>query len=671
VPLRLAGDVQDDGLPSRNVSVEWVMVSGPGTASFSPANAPGTLVSFSQPGTYMLRLMGDDSQLSASDDVTVTVAPPPVQIVSLTPDSAAPGQATVTIRTKYSHFVNGTTEANFGDGLSVGGAAANTFGKVVVLDATTATAQVQVAGDAALGTRTVIVRTGTEVAAKADAFIVGALGTPIAIRVNPTDPIVAPGGSITVQPQLVDAAGNVVSTGNPAFTLTVTPKPGKTEGNAPQVNGLTVSFPKLAKQFRNRNVEVDPEGRYADGHPADPNYGKETGGIYTLTVQAGGLTGSVDVAVLPSGTAEVTLKVHEYSRDLSAVMKALQLAAVSHDVSAVLAAKAQLAGVLATTGYSWKMLSSNNVLAPPNGYPVSLAQVQGHFTNGPDDAQFASVLDALIVHLRNTRERLEAIDMSRISDSDLDAWQAANATYKMLSDQLAALSPEPLGLVANSYRLNTILRDEAPRLLDTMARKAMEFLNQMPGQQQVQSMSVINQSGIADINFYLNIMAKLFPLATNTAGTLNGNITELGITLANSLANIALANILNYFSSGSLTIDYVMCGADFSFACPNYPNTYVEGSGFGSNPEDNAVTLIGCLNSNAIRTLVGLKMRGGLERGVRYRRVDSLGFFHQVACGLSLGGPGLLVGGNSDGDSAWPVQWRQRDGVPQRLVTGE
>src|SRR5256885_11708826 len=155
--------------------------------------------------------------------------------------------------------------------------------------------------------------------------------------------------------------------------------------------------------------------------------------------------------------------------------------------------------------------------------------------------------------------------MANISNADLDALKAANATYKTLTDQLAPLSPETLGVVANSRQLNAILRDEAPKLLDTLGRKAMEFLNQMPLQEQMQSMTMIRQSSVADIDFYLNVMSELFPLATDTASYLEGNITELGLTLANSLANIALANILNYFRSGSVAIDYVMCGADFSF----------------------------------------------------------------------------------------------------------
>ena len=69
----LAGSVGDDGLPTgATVTVAWTKVSGPGTATFANASAPSTTVTFSDPGTYVLRLSASDTELQASDDVTVT-----------------------------------------------------------------------------------------------------------------------------------------------------------------------------------------------------------------------------------------------------------------------------------------------------------------------------------------------------------------------------------------------------------------------------------------------------------------------------------------------------------------------------------------------------------------------------------------------------------------------
>jgi len=73
----LDGTVSDDGLPNPPgaVSTTWSLVSGPATVTFGDASAVDTTASFSVDGTYVLRLTGDDGELSASDEVTVTVNP--------------------------------------------------------------------------------------------------------------------------------------------------------------------------------------------------------------------------------------------------------------------------------------------------------------------------------------------------------------------------------------------------------------------------------------------------------------------------------------------------------------------------------------------------------------------------------------------------------------------
>jgi hypothetical protein len=77
----LSGSVTDDGLPDPpgTTTHSWSKVSGPGTVTFGDTSALATSASFSSAGTYVLRLTGDDSALTASDDLTVTVAdvPPP------------------------------------------------------------------------------------------------------------------------------------------------------------------------------------------------------------------------------------------------------------------------------------------------------------------------------------------------------------------------------------------------------------------------------------------------------------------------------------------------------------------------------------------------------------------------------------------------------------------
>lgn len=70
----LSGSVSDDGLPAGGgIKTTWSEVSGPGAVTFADASALATTVTFSGPGAYVLRLTASDSQLSAGDDLVVSI----------------------------------------------------------------------------------------------------------------------------------------------------------------------------------------------------------------------------------------------------------------------------------------------------------------------------------------------------------------------------------------------------------------------------------------------------------------------------------------------------------------------------------------------------------------------------------------------------------------------
>jgi PKD repeat protein len=74
----LLGTITDDGLPvGGTLTSQWTQVSGPGHATFASAAVAATSVTFDEPGTYVLRLTANDSALTASGDVTITVNPRP------------------------------------------------------------------------------------------------------------------------------------------------------------------------------------------------------------------------------------------------------------------------------------------------------------------------------------------------------------------------------------------------------------------------------------------------------------------------------------------------------------------------------------------------------------------------------------------------------------------
>ncbi len=73
---KLSGGGCDDGFPrGANLALNWSKVSGPGDVAFTTPNSPVTEASFTAPGEYVLRLTTNDSEHSASDEVTVTVLP--------------------------------------------------------------------------------------------------------------------------------------------------------------------------------------------------------------------------------------------------------------------------------------------------------------------------------------------------------------------------------------------------------------------------------------------------------------------------------------------------------------------------------------------------------------------------------------------------------------------
>src|SRR6185436_12273760 len=72
----LNGSVSDDGLPSGStLTSTWSKVSGPGTVTFANPNVTVTTATFSVAGDYVLQLTANDSELSGSDEILITVDP--------------------------------------------------------------------------------------------------------------------------------------------------------------------------------------------------------------------------------------------------------------------------------------------------------------------------------------------------------------------------------------------------------------------------------------------------------------------------------------------------------------------------------------------------------------------------------------------------------------------
>jgi hypothetical protein len=95
----LAGTVGDDGLPGP-LTIQWSLLSGPGTATFTAPTQAATSVSFSAVGSYTCQLSAFDGALTTTDTVVVTVQPPSTgtvveRTISISQDDAEESPTTV------------------------------------------------------------------------------------------------------------------------------------------------------------------------------------------------------------------------------------------------------------------------------------------------------------------------------------------------------------------------------------------------------------------------------------------------------------------------------------------------------------------------------------------------------------------------------------------------
>jgi hypothetical protein len=135
---------------------------------------PASIV-VSSPMTYKVSIAGTTSTgiaFSSGNTSDLTVDPP-ATITVVSPSTGQPGQAiSVAITGLYTSFVPTSTVANFGPGISVGGAPEGTSGPVTVNGPTSLTAQVVIDPSQAAGMHTVTATTGAQQASLAGGFLV-------------------------------------------------------------------------------------------------------------------------------------------------------------------------------------------------------------------------------------------------------------------------------------------------------------------------------------------------------------------------------------------------------------------------------------------------------------------------------------------------------------------
>lgn len=188
-PIEVSGTVSDIS------GVASLKVNGVDTPVVNDAfNTQVTL----NPGPNQITVMATDSAGNSSQkSVEVILATP--KLLTVNPNSGQAGvNLQVEIKGEFTHFVQGTTQANFGAGIAVGGSTEGAFGPVTVVNPTTATAQITINAAAAVGPRTVSVQTGSEQLQLVNAFNITAAPPPPPIIISVTPNTAQAGQNLSV-----------------------------------------------------------------------------------------------------------------------------------------------------------------------------------------------------------------------------------------------------------------------------------------------------------------------------------------------------------------------------------------------------------------------------------------------------------------------------------------
>ncbi|MEM7384103.1 MAG: metallophosphoesterase [Verrucomicrobiota bacterium] len=108
--VSLRGSITDDGLPGPIIDVNWVPDSGPGEVQLSEMDSVETNATFTEPGLYTIRLTAHDGELTAEDEVQVTVNPPAIlpPVVNAGPDQTIPFNQSATLEAEVNVSVFST-----------------------------------------------------------------------------------------------------------------------------------------------------------------------------------------------------------------------------------------------------------------------------------------------------------------------------------------------------------------------------------------------------------------------------------------------------------------------------------------------------------------------------------------------------------------------------------
>jgi Glucodextranase, domain B len=594
--------------------------------------------------------------VTLTNGFTVTAGSP--ALISLSPNTGQQGQqglAITSITGQFTHWVQGTTTANFGPGITVAALTINS--------PTSASAVLNIDPAAATGAHNVTLTTNTETVTLTSGLTVLPTSGPSTISVLLSAQVVAPGDSTTFTPVVLDGNGNPITNPNLPVTVTIAAV-GNTAGNSPIVTGSTITFPKLAKQLLNWDQTADPDGIYTDTDPSDPNYGQETGGVYQVTasLSSPAITGSSLVVVLPTGTANVTTQVYNYGAQLDAALTQLATSLNNQDNTGFTAGKAALQAVLDNTNFTTEYLSINEVFAPPDGALLTAAQMLGAglAPNLTDDGWLAA-LQQVHNDILTAIAAVNAVSPTSPTATQLASVESATTTYLTDLATLNSLQPSPYALAVNNDLLNQVMNLDIPALFDSIRSIATSAASPLTAKLMKTPASPIFMArmlprlGLAlapapgNTSFF-----QLISEFTRMSKIGLRNIVQLSISLANDMILVKIAKVINAGAPPGLSIDYIQAAAAAGFVSPNYPNTFVDAYGLDPTPKNDKVVLLGAVNSGVLAKILLLKPPKSIGKGIKLlfdvytsarKLANTIGIAAVVIPDVAIPGGGIFLDG--------------------------
>lgn len=377
----------------------------------------------------------------------------------------------IPITGSFTNFRKGITRANFGPGISVGGAPAGTSGPVTVTDSLHAVASIQVTSGAAAGLRDVTVATGAESVTSSPGIQISPAGTPV-IRPFLSANMLAlekVGGSVAVTVSAVayDGNGNTINP-MPAFTISVALADGSpAPTRAYSVSGSAVTF----TQYNSYAITV------------------------TATIGGQSVSGvsAVDVGPPPVQSGFGATKALHYQNlaaNAVAVYAQLVTALMNKDSTAIGQAGVQLRSFVNgvdSAGLSAAKLmgtaANPNVDYVPAGSVTGLGTISMPAASDLDpntltaDATYVQTLRAVSAEVDVITALLAAIDPANVKAQDNANLNAELQKLQALADAISSGGLSPRGMVVNLPLIETVLGTKLPAVQKTLALHTLAILN--------------------------------------------------------------------------------------------------------------------------------------------------------------------------------------------------